>query len=318
MAGVVPAKVTRALGLEQAQLIHAHFGVDALDAWPVARALNVPMVVTLHGYDIRVHHEWWERGRAGFRMRFYPRRLLQMSKDPRIAFIAVSESIRDRAIEFGIPHHKIWVRYIGVDQGKFSPGSVQISRRAPRVLFVGRLVEKKGCAYLIEAMANVRRQIPAAQLAVVGDGPLRGDLEQLANLRGLQIEFLGSLPNNEVRHQLDQARLFCLPSVTAENGDAEGLPISILEAQASGVPVVTSALGAVGEAVKHGVNGLCFSERDVDELTSQLLTILSNDVMADEMASASVRSIRDSFDHRLLAAQLEATYDEAARLAASA
>nr|WP_249802459.1 MULTISPECIES: glycosyltransferase [unclassified Bradyrhizobium] len=249
-------------------------------------------------------------------MRFYPRRLLQLSKHPRVGFIAVSESIRDQAVKFGIPSEKVQVRYIGIDTTKFSPGPTPVSRRAPRVLFVGRLVEKKGCACLIEAMAVVQKTVPAARLVIAGDGPLRKTLERLADLRGIQVEFLGSLPNQNVRHELDRARLFCLPSVTAANGDAEGLPISILEAQASGVPVVTSARGAVGEAVKHGMNGLCFSEGDVVELASELVTLLTDDELVDKISSASVSSIASSFDHRMLTAELELTYDESVRSAA--
>jgi glycosyltransferase involved in cell wall biosynthesis len=311
--GIVPPGVTRGLNAENPQLIHAHFGMDALDAWPLARALNLPMLVTLHGYDINTHRDWWEAGNAGILMRLYPRLLLRLARQPRVRFIAVSEALRQRAVEFGIPGDKIAVNYIGIDTRKFVPGVVQISQRAPRVLFVGRLVEKKGCKYLIEAMAQVQKTVPSARLIVIGDGPLRSSLEQLAQDHGLLVEFRGALPNTEVKIELDAARVFCLPSVTAENGDAEGLPISILEAQASGVPVVTSARGGVGEAVKDGITGFTFPERDVDQLASGLIRILASDQLADEISSASVRSAAMSFDIGLLTTHLEASYEGATR-----
>jgi glycosyltransferase involved in cell wall biosynthesis len=307
-----PPHVKRSLASERPFLMHVHFGLDALDAWPLARALKLPMLVTLHGYDINIYRDWWEAGHAGTRMKSYPRRLLRLAKEPSIQFIAVSKAIRQRAIEFGIPPEKVLVRYIGIDTSRFSPGPVPVARRDPRVLFVGRLVEKKGCRYLIEAMAEVQKAVPFAQLVVIGDGPLRADLEQLAQNRGVSTDFRGAVPNSEVKSELDNARVFCLPSVTAENGDAEGLPISILEAQASGVPVITSARGGVGEAVKDGLTGLTFPEHDTTALASGLTKILTSDQVADEISAASVRSVANLFDIRLLTSLLEASYDDAA------
>jgi glycosyltransferase involved in cell wall biosynthesis len=314
MLRVVPTQIRRVLEAKGASLVHAHFGTDALDAWPLARALKLPMLVTLHGYDINIYREWWEAGNAGIGMRFYPRRLLQLAKQPHVGFIAVSEAVRQRAIEFGIPDEKISVRYIGIDSTKFTAGAVPVAQRAPRVLFVGRLVEKKGCRYLIEAMAEVQKSVTEARLIVIGDGPLRQDLEQLAQKRGVQVDFRGALANIEVKRELNAARAFCLPSVTAGNGDAEGLPISILEAQASGVPVVTSARGGVGEAVRDGVTGFVFPEHDVSALVSKLTTILTHDAVADEMATTCARFIAKSFDIGLLTMQLERSYDDASRL----
>ncbi|WOH57322.1 MULTISPECIES: glycosyltransferase [Bradyrhizobium] len=310
LTGTIPPRIKRILDAEGASLVHAHFGIDALDAWPLARALNVPMLVTLHGYDINIYREWWEAGEAGFRARFYPRLLLGLAKKPQVRFLAVSEAIRHRAIEFGIPADKVFVRYIGIDSTKFSPGPTQISKRPPRVLFVGRLVEKKGCQYLVEAMADVQRKIRMAELVVVGDGPLRATLEQLARARGTNVKFRGVLSNQDVKRELDAARVFCLPSITAENGDAEGLPISILEAQASGIPVITSARGGVGEAVKDNETGLVFGERDSPKLAIQLLKILTSDDLADRISNASVAMIASCFSHQLLSPRLEALYDE--------
>jgi len=313
MLRFVPTQVRRALEAEQATLIHVHFGTDALDAWPLARALKLPMLVTLHGYDINIYREWWEAGNGGTGMRFYPRRLLRLARQPQVGFLAVSEAIRRRAIEFGIPEEKIAVRYIGIDSSRFAQGAVPITQRAPHVLFVGRLVEKKGCRYLIEAMAEVQKTVPDARLIVIGDGPERPDLEHLAQKLAVHVDFRGALSNVEVKRELDAARVFCLPSVTAKNGDAEGLPISILEAQASGVPVVTSARGGVGEAVNDGVTGFVFPEHDVPALASKLITILIHDDVANEIANTCARFIATSFDIGLLTTRLESSYDAASR-----
>jgi glycosyltransferase involved in cell wall biosynthesis len=310
--GVPTPKVINELKAEHPRLVHAHFGIDALDAWPIARALELPMLVTLHGYDINTYRNWWEAGNAGLRMRLYPWQLLRLAQQPNVLFVAVSKALRQRAIEFGLPEEKVVIQYIGIDPAKFAPSQIPVSQRPPRVVFIGRLVEKKGCCYLIEAMAKVQHVVPKAELVVVGDGPLRSELEHLARLRRVRAVFRGALTNQDVRGELDSARVFCLPSITAENGDAEGLPISILEAQASGVPVVTSARGAVGEAVKDEVSGLTFPERDFARLADQLIKALTTDSLADDLSKASVAMIANCFDSRLLTSKLEALYDDLA------
>ena len=152
-------------------LVHAHFGTDASDIWPSVKAAGLPMLVTLHGYDITIHREWWEAGHGGLRRRVYPRRLLHMAEYPTVHFIAVSKAVKERAIKFGIPEGKITVAYIGVDTRRFKLGGLPLEQRRKRILFVGRMVEKKAPLLMIRAFADVRRVIPDAELAMIGDGP---------------------------------------------------------------------------------------------------------------------------------------------------
>lgn len=290
------------------RLLHVHFGPDAVEAAPIARRLRLPMAVTLHGYDITIHRDWWEAGHGGEERRRYPERLLALSREPHVRFIAVSDHIRNEAIRFGIAPEKVTTRYIGIDPAKFRPGSVPLAARDRRVLFVGRLVEKKGCEYLLRAMRFVRARIPDAELTIVGDGPLRERLEALSGELGIGAEFLGSLPSEAVRRQFDKARVFCLPSVRAENGDAEGLPISILEAQASGVPVVTSALGGRSEGIEDGQTGFAFEEADVSALADKLLRLLGEDRLATEFSESARRFVQTRFNIRTCTAKLEELY----------
>jgi glycosyltransferase involved in cell wall biosynthesis len=304
-----PSYIKRGLEAERASLIHAHFGPDALDAWPLARALELPLLVTLHGYDINIRREWWEAGHAGLRMRLYPRRLLRLAREPRVNFIAVSEAIRRRAIDFGIPARKIAVSYIGVDTSKFTPGDKPIEQRPPHVLFVGRLVEKKGCQYLIEAMSIVQKTVPAARLIVVGGGPLRHDLECFARRLGVQADFRGAQSSADVKRELDAARVFCLPSVTAKSGDAEGFGLVLLEAQASGVPVVTSARGGATEGIRDGVTGFSFAEGDVGALAKTLINLLNDNIVLAEMAEQGPEYVSKAFNLADCARRLEDIYN---------
>jgi glycosyltransferase involved in cell wall biosynthesis len=310
LTGTVPRSTVKRLREKRASLLHVHFGTDAVRAWPIARALNLPMLVTLHGFDINVDREWWEAGLGGHGMRDYPARLLSLARQPGVSFIAVSEAIRQRAISYGIPVSKTAVKYIGIDTSLFRADGRPILEREPRVLFVGRLVEKKGCEYLIKAFAPVQRAVPKARLVIVGDGPLRESLQRLAQKSAVRAEFRGVLSPAEVREQLNLARVFCLPSVQAENGDAEGFGLVILEAQASGVPVVTSALGGAAEGISEGVTGYSFAPRDVHALTTQLIRLLTDDAIAAALAEAGPRFVARNFDLFQRTEELEEEYDK--------
>jgi glycosyltransferase involved in cell wall biosynthesis len=306
---VAPPGAVRKLRAENAALVHVHFGTDAVDYWPLVKQLNLPVMVTLHGFDINIHKEEWQRDRGSLASRRYPARLLAMSRQRGVHFVAVSEAIRRRAIEYGIAPDAITVRYIGIDRRRFAFSGVPLAARPRRILYVGRLVEKKGGELLIRAFARVRAQVPDAELVMAGDGPLENRFRAAAAQAAVAVQFLGSVASEEVKRQIDCARVFCLPSITAANGDAEGLPISILEAQACGVPVVTSARGGVTEGIIPGVTGFGFAEGDVVALGDRLLQLLRDDPLALSMSDAAPRFIAEKFDINQCTRALEDLYD---------
>lgn len=290
-------------------LVHAHFGFDGVEVWPLARRLGVPLVVTLHGSDITTHPSWFASGRGGRRWRAYPRRLAAMAADPRVLFVAVSDSVRDAALARGLPAGRVVVCRTGIDSRRFVPSGLSAGQREPVVLFVGRLVEKKGVAHLIRAMARVREAVPQARLVIGGDGPLRADLVALAGRLGGRVEFVGALDPDGVRRQLAVARVFCLPSVQAANGDAEGFGLVLLEAQASGVPVVTSARGGAREGIVEGVTGISFAEGDEAALARGIVEFLVSDALADRASVEGPLFVAGSHDVRSGAQGLETIYD---------
>lgn len=295
-----------------ADLVHAHFGTDATDIWPSVKKTGVPMLVTLHGYDINIHREWWEAGHGGIHRRAYPRRLLQMARDPAVHFVAVSQAIKCRAIEFGIREDKISVCYIGVDTDQFKPGGLPISQRRDRLLFVGRMVEKKAPLQLIRAFSEVRKQVPDAELVMIGDGPLLIDAKKLARELAIPVELMGAQNSNIVYAQMHLARALCLPSVTAENGDAEGFGLVLLEAQASGVPVVSSAKGGAYEGILDGKTGFSFPEHCMMECAKHLTTLLSNTKLLSTASHLARQFMEDQFSIKLLAKELETIYSSLA------
>lgn len=285
MLGLAHRPTVDTLRAIDARLVHVHFGTDATDIWPSVKVVGLPMVVTLHGYDINIHRQWWESGYGGLHRKSYPRRLLKMAKDPAVHFVAVSHAIKRRAIECGIPESKITVCYIGVDTERFKPGGLPLGQRRKRILFVGRMVEKKAPLLLIRAFSEVLKQVSDAELVMIGDGPLLGEARQLALDLNVRVEFLGARGADVVLGQLNQARVFCLPSVTANNGDAEGLPISILEAQACGIRVVTSAEGGL-EGIVDGETGKGFTQNHLPSLVDALVTTIYD---SEDNAAAKIR-----------------------------
>jgi glycosyltransferase involved in cell wall biosynthesis len=308
---VAPPGAVRALHREAAQLAHAHFGFEAVAYWPVVRRLGLPLAVTLHGVDIMTHPQWWEQ-HGGMISRHYPRRLLALGRSPRVHFIAVSQAIARRALAFGLPERRIHVLPIGVDIARFRNAGPPLSQRRPRILCVGRMVEKKGGRYMIEAFARVRAQLPEAELIMVGDGVLLEPLKRLAAERRVPVEFTGRLSSDAVKSLFDSARVFCLPSVTASNGDAEGLCIALLEAQACGVPAVATAPSGATEALLEGTTGFGLRERDVDGMAAALLRLLRDDPLIDSMSNAATQFVAERFDLRRCTRALEDHYDRLA------
>lgn len=305
-----PATVA-ALCRTGANLVHAHFGTDATDIWPSVKAAGLPMVVTLHGYDINIYREWWEAGRGGMHRCAYPRRLMRMAREPAIHFIAVSEAIKRRAIEYGIPESKVTTCHVGVDTERFKPGGLPIAQRRKRILFVGRMVEKKAPLMVIRALSEVHKQVPDAELAMIGDGPLLEEARQLARTLNVCVEFMGAQDSDVVLTQLHLARVLCLPSITAENGDAEGFGLVILEAQASGVPVVTSARGGATEGVLDRQSGYIFGEGEMHAMIAGLLGFIGTDDRLTTASAVATKHARALFDLHVCSSELERIYDRA-------
>ena len=313
--GSAPPRMTDVVRQVAPKLIHAHFGFDGVEAWPIAQRLGIPLIVTLHGSDITTRMEWFAQGRGGRRWQSYPARLARMARDRTVTFIAISENIRRAAIAAGLPDDRIAVLPIGIDPSHFAPGANPVAKRRPLILFLGRLVEKKGCIYLLEAFERVRAQIPEAELVVGGDGVERARLAgRAASIGG--VRFVGAFKRDVATTLLGEARVFCLPSVTAESGDAEGLPLVLLEAQASGVPVVTSARGGATEGIRDGITGFAFAERDVAVLSERLVALLSDDALAERFSSAGPGFVARSHNLHRQTAQLEALYDRIASIPA--
>ncbi|MGA8531463.1 MAG: glycosyltransferase [Acidobacteriaceae bacterium] len=304
--GTAP-KFVRALERIRPVLIHAHFAPDGAAALPLQKELRVPLLVTLHGYDATTTDEALRETIAG---RVFLRRRKELRARARF-FICVSEHIHQQALEFGVPEDKIRTIPIGVDLNLFAPDPLRSRSRDPIVLFVGRLVEKKGCEYLIRAMADVESRHAHAKLLIVGDGPLLDPLRAQARAGLRSCTFLGSQPPNVVRDLMLRASLIAAPSIVASNGDTEGLPITLCEAQAIGLPVVAFHGPGVAEAVVENETALLVASRNDRALAEAMNTVLDDPDLAVRLAAAGRRRAEALFSLETQTARLEDLYSEA-------
>lgn len=296
----------RLLRSSQARLVHAHFGTSAVQVLPVARRHGLPLVVTFHGYDVTREPE-----RAGGAGAGYRRRLADVF-DYADVLLVNSEFLAGRLLALGAPEAKVRVHRIGIPvDAAPEPGPGGPNPREG-VVFVGRLVEVKGVTDLLDAAGRLRAEGREVRLRVVGDGPLAPALRRQAEELGVAAELLGRRTPAEVATILRESAVFCAPSRTSADGQAEAFGMVFLEAALQGLPVVAYRHGGVPEAVEDGVTALLAPEGDVDALAQNLALLLEQPERARALGAAGRERVLRDFDVRRCTAELESIYDEVA------
>lgn len=290
----------RAIDSISPQVIHAHFAIDGMRMRAVAKRREIPLVVTLHGSDITASPS--KPGIRGYRYRL---RLKKLFRDANL-LVAVSEHIARAAIALGAEPDKVSVLPLGVP---WKPATDEICRRK-NIVFVGRLVEKKGLEFLLEALAQVRRdEIKDHRLIVIGDGPLRSNLEARSAELNLPADFLGFLSPDEVHKHLEQAVCIAIPSVTGSDGDTEGLPTVVFEAFRASTPVVGFRHAGIPEAVSHGHSGLLTEERDISGLAVAVGYLLTMESETRQLGRNARAAFEEKYEILEQTKKLEAVYE---------
>lgn len=269
--------------------IHCHFGTngDLALALRTMGVLNGPLLTTFHGYDI---------SRYLLETSYHVYDRLFQEGD---LFLPISDYWREKLIELGCPSEKIHVHRMGVDceQFSFEPRSPP-SGDGVRLLSVARLVEKKGIEYAIRAVAEFAHYRPDVEYVILGDGPLRPELEALVAKLEMQdrIKLLGGRPQPEVAAHLRRAHVLLAPSVTGEDGNMEGIPVALMEALATGIPVVSTHHSGIPELVKSGTSGLLAPERDVEALVQCLNRLVTDADLFTRLSVAGRQLVEDEYN----------------------
>lgn len=274
-------------------LIHAHWIIPQGLTSIIARFFSrkrLPIVLTSHGGDL-----YALKGSVLSRIK----RWITRSVDK---LTVVSSAMRAKAAEMGLNEESdIEVVPMGVDSREtFTPPRDNNSRRG--LLFVGRLVDKKGIEYLLDAMPQILCKHPEERLIVIGDGPLRTSLERHGESLGLKdsIKFTGAITNELIPEYLRQSAICIFPSVVTDSGDQEGTPVAIMEALACGCATIVTDFPGATDIIKNGVTGLLVPERSPEAIAAKVGILLSHRELCEHIGENGRRIVEENYDWRII------------------
>jgi glycosyltransferase involved in cell wall biosynthesis len=288
-------------------LIHGHFGTGSLYALPYVGEL--PLVVTFHGYDVPLLTQ---------PRRFLPHNWLYALLAPALwrkltLGLCASQELLELLVRAGISRDRLRLYRLGIDLSAFARGE---RGALPRVVMIGRFVEKKGFEYGLRAFAAARARGSRAELVLVGAGEREAGYRALCDQLGItqDVRFAGVLAPAAVAELLAGSDVLMAPSVVAADGDRESGVIVAKEASASHVAVLGTEHGGIPEIVEPGVTGFLVPERDVEALAGRLFQLLEDRALAARMGAAGRAKMEREYDLRVRVRALEEHYDEAIAL----
>ncbi len=290
----------RLLSRTDARLLHIYFGQIAVHLLPLIRTWKNPSIVSFHGADVTV-----DMNKPAYRES--TRQMLDAVK----LVLVRSESLRRALINLGCDPKKIEVQRTGIPLEEFAFHERSFPNDGEwRLVQAGRLIEKKGLPVTLRAFAVFLRKYPNATLTIAGEGPLLGELQKLARELNIErrVSFTGFISQEQLRDIYYRSHIFVHPSQTGHDGNVEGIPNSMLEAMASGLPVFATDHGGIPEAVENGVSGVLVRERDHEALANALLNATQDSDSLARIARNGAEVVRQKFDLATQAHQLENIY----------
>lgn len=262
--------------------IHAHWATfPAHAALVVSQLTDCTYSFTAHAHDI------------------YANAYGLQEKIENALFIVTISDFNKRYLTSRVSGGRFEVIRCGVDTRRLSFVPRQQRPRSPiRLLAVGSLEEKKGHEYLVEACSRLSSDGFSVECRIVGEGPERSHLERLISDLNLtdRVTLVGSLSSDAVATELDWADVFVMPSVIAGNGMMEGIPVALMEAMASGVPVIASGISGIPELVQHGVSGLLIGEKDAGAIAAAVKTMHGDDQLRLSLSIAARDAVVQRYD----------------------
>ena len=243
--------------------MHIYFGHIAVHLLPLIRAWKNPSIVSFHGADVMV-----DMNKPAYR-----EATLQMLDAVTLVLVR-SESLRRAVVDLGCDPEKIEIQRTGIPLEEFPFRDRAVPKNGEwRFVQAGRLIEKKGLPVTLRAFSTFLKQHPNATLTIAGEGPLLPELQRFARELGIadRVSFTGFVSQEQLREIYYRSHIFLHPSQTGRDGNQEGIPNSMLEAMATGLPVFATEHGGIPEAIENGVSGVLVPERDDEALARALL-----------------------------------------------
>jgi len=284
-------------------LLFAHFGPNGLRAswYRDAGLVTAPLVTVFHGFDLSTY------------LNQYSDQVYEPLFRNGDLFLPISRYWQEKLVATGCHPERIKVHHVGIDCEQFAFQPRTYNKDKPVVLIsVVRLVEKKGIEYAIRAMVEVVASGKPVAYRIIGDGPLLAPLKDLVTQLKLSdhISFLGTKTSDEVANELGRAHIFLAPSVTGSSGDMEGIPTVLMEAMATGMPVISTLHSGIPELVEDGVSGRLVGERDVEALASAIRALMDESSRWPAMGQVGRKKVLEEFNIRTLVCQLEDAFDQ--------
>jgi colanic acid/amylovoran biosynthesis glycosyltransferase len=289
-----------------ADLMHIYFGHTGVHLLPFIEQWDKPCVVSFHGADVAHKQD----------IKDYPAKLRRLFDAVPLVF-ARSQSLVDRLIHLGCPAEKLRINRTGIPLNEFP----FVERQPPRddkwrIVQACRLIPKKGVATSLRAFAIFKKDNPKAELFIAGKGPLQPELEMLADGLGIlrDVHFVGFLSQRKLLELYASSHVFLHPSEISANKDQEGVPNSVLEAMATGLPVVATRHGGIPEAVDHGRTGFLVAEEDHVGLAKAMQLVTHSPDLLRQMGACAHATVVDRFEQEAQIDRLESFYEEAIRI----
>jgi len=293
-------ELTVSLDRANAQLLHIFFGHIAVHLLPLIRMWPRPSIVSFHGADVLVDMQ----------KTAYRAATREMFKAVKLVLVR-SNSLRRGVVDLGCAENKIEIIRAGIPLDEFP------FRERPwpeegkwRLVQTGRLIEKKGLATSLRAFAQFAAVYPDSTFTIAGEGPLLPKLQGLARELKIdhRVEFTGFIAQERLRELLYSAHVFLHPSETGRDGNQEGVPNSLLEAMASGLPAFATNHGGIPEAIENGMSGVLVTERDHDALARALLDAVQDRHLLSRLAHNGADAVAQKFELRAQVRKLEEIY----------
>ncbi len=271
-------------------LVIGHFGNGSRIARVLAESLGVPMIATFGGSDVNV--EWFkDQHRAAYQ---------ELLEIPSAHFLTVAGYLRDKLLQYGAPPERLftWHRGVNLDDFELVTRPPPGPDRPVRMVMAARFYEVKGHDYMIRAVAQLKQRGRRAELILLGDGPLEEPLRKLAAELGVgdEVKFLGRVDHREVMNHLRTADIYVHPSVTCGEGRVEGVPNAVMEAHATGLPVVATIHGGIPEVCLDGETGFLVPERDADALAARVGQLIDSRELRVKMGLAGRAHVEREFN----------------------
>jgi glycosyltransferase involved in cell wall biosynthesis len=291
------------LGRIDARVLHIYFGQIAVHLLPLIRAWKKPSIVSFHGADVTV-----DMNKPAYRQA--TREMLAAVK----LVLVRSESLRRALTELGCDETKIALQRTGIPLEEFPFRERSFPSRNSgsewRLVQAGRLIEKKGLPVTLNAFAVFLDRYPNATLTIAGEGPLLDELQKLTRELNIQerVSFTGFVSQEQLREIYYRSHIFLHPSQIGRDGNQEGVPNSMLEAMASGLPVFATEHGGIPEAIENAVSGVLVPEHDHEALSQALLSASQDLIFLSRIARSAAEVVRKNFDLRKQAQRLDDIY----------